>query len=178
MCWGDLGGDRLVGHGGPGQKPASGEMAPRRDARAAGREPKRVGRARAIQRSTSHPHSRGDVSRRAPQCSGVFLCELVGKLFPEETAHPEVYTLFQTALMRVEEEEQVGWIHAEFMGQLIALMGLAPALQLRLGRMCWTCNRANGSTPWAPRKTTCRHRCPSGLLTSQEKRAVSSPLLF
>ena len=35
--------------------------------------------------------------------------------------------LFQTALMRVEEEEQVGWIHAEFMGQLIALMGLAPA---------------------------------------------------
>ena len=56
-----------------------------------------------------------------------FLCELVGKLFPEETAHPEVYTLFQTALMRVEEEEQVGWIHAEFMGQLIALMGLAPA---------------------------------------------------
>ena len=118
-----------------------------RDARAAGREPKRVGRARAIQRSTSHPFP----WRCFTTCAavrGVFLCELVGKLFPEETAHPEVYTLFQTALTRVEEEEQVGWIHAEFMGQLIALMGLAPAHQLRLGRMCWTCNRANGSTPW------------------------------
>lgn len=56
-----------------------------------------------------------------------FLCELVAKLFPEEIAHPEIYALFQTALKRVEEEDQVGWIHAEFMGQLIALMGLAPA---------------------------------------------------
>ena len=56
-----------------------------------------------------------------------FLCELVAKLFPEEIAHPEVYTLFHMALKRVEEEDQVGWIHAEFMGQLIALMGLAPA---------------------------------------------------
>ena len=55
-----------------------------------------------------------------------FLCELVAKLFPEEIAHPEIYALFQTTLKRVEEEEQVGWIHAEFMGQLIALMGLAP----------------------------------------------------
>jgi len=56
-----------------------------------------------------------------------FLCELVAKLFPEEIAHPEVYTLFHQALTRVEDEDQVGWIHAEFMGQLIAMMGLTPA---------------------------------------------------
>ncbi|MAI24169.1 MAG: hypothetical protein CL828_08935 [Crocinitomicaceae bacterium] len=56
-----------------------------------------------------------------------FLCELVAKLFPEEIAHPEVYTLFHEALTRVEDEDQVGWIHAEFMGQLIAMMGLTPA---------------------------------------------------
>ena len=56
-----------------------------------------------------------------------FLCELVAKLFPEEIAHPEVYSLFQEALTRVEDEDQVGWIHAEFMGQLIAMMGLTPA---------------------------------------------------
>ena len=62
-----------------------------------------------------------------------FLCELVAKLFPEEIAHPEVYALFQTALKQVEQVEQVGWIHAEFMGQLIALMGLAPAPPLSAG---------------------------------------------
>lgn len=56
-----------------------------------------------------------------------FLCELVAKIFPEEIAHPEVYSLFQEALTRVEDEDQVGWIHAEFMGQLIAMMGLTPA---------------------------------------------------
>ena len=56
-----------------------------------------------------------------------FLCELVGNLFPEEIAHPEVYAVFCGALKRIEKEEKVGWIHAEFMGQLIALMGLTPA---------------------------------------------------
>ena len=55
-----------------------------------------------------------------------FLCELVSKLFPEETAHPDVYALFHRALIRVEKEEQVGWVHVEFMGQLIELMGIAP----------------------------------------------------
>ena len=55
-----------------------------------------------------------------------FLCELVGKLFPEETAHPEVYDLFHGALRRIELDVQVGWIHAEFMGKLIGLLGIAP----------------------------------------------------
>jgi hypothetical protein len=56
-----------------------------------------------------------------------FLCELVAKLFPEETAHPEVYDLFQGAMERIEKEGQVGWVHAEFMGRLIELLGIAPA---------------------------------------------------
>jgi hypothetical protein len=55
-----------------------------------------------------------------------FLCELVSKLFPEETAHPEVYDLFHGAIERIEMEGQVGWVHAEFMGRLIELLGIAP----------------------------------------------------
>ena len=116
----DAGNHCLVGHGGPGQKPASrkwhpGAMLELRGVSRKGSEGLvRFKEARRTHIPVAMFH---DVRRSAV---AFFLCELVGKLFPEETAHPEVYTLFQTALMQVEEEEQVGWIHAEFMGQLIA----------------------------------------------------------
>lgn len=55
-----------------------------------------------------------------------FLCELMAKLLPEESAHPEVFTLFWQTLMRIETESNVAWIHAEFVGQLIQALGVAP----------------------------------------------------
>ena len=158
VCWGRRGNCSLVGHGGPGQKRQVGKW-----------HPGAMLELRGVSRKGSEGLVRFKEARRTHipvamfqdvrRSAVAFFVRTRGQAFPEEIAHPEIYALFQTALKRVEEEEQVGWIHAEFMGQLIALMGLAPAHLLRPVQMCWTCNRANGSTPWAPQKITCRHRC-------------------
>ena len=55
-----------------------------------------------------------------------FLCELMAKLFPEESAHPEIFALFWGTLIRIETESNVAWIHAEYVGQLIQALGVAP----------------------------------------------------
>lgn len=56
-----------------------------------------------------------------------FLAEVVLKTLPEESAHPEVFDLFWITLERLETTAQTGWIHVHFLGQLIALLGLAPS---------------------------------------------------
>jgi DNA repair protein RecO (recombination protein O) len=63
-----------------------------------------------------------------------FLAEVVLKTLPEESAHPEVFDLFWHTLERLETIPQTGWMHVQFLGQLIALLGLAPTpepLELR-----------------------------------------------
>lgn len=55
-----------------------------------------------------------------------FLCELMMKLFPAEVPHPEVFQLAWKTMLRIESERNVSWIHAEFLGQLIGLLGIAP----------------------------------------------------
>ena len=51
---------------------------------------------------------------------------MVLKTLPEESAHPEVFDLFWHTLERLETIPQTGWMHVQFLGQLIALLGLAP----------------------------------------------------
>jgi len=55
-----------------------------------------------------------------------FLAEVVLKTLPEESSHPEVFDLFWETLKKLETIPQTGWVHVLFLGQLIALLGLAP----------------------------------------------------
>ena len=63
-----------------------------------------------------------------------FLSEVVLKTLPEESAHPEVFDLFWDTLTQLEDMPQTGWIHVQFLGQLISLLGLAPTPETRVGR--------------------------------------------
>jgi len=62
-----------------------------------------------------------------------FLCELIGKLFPEESEHMEVFRLFWNTLEQVDQEQQVAWVHVFFIGELIRLLGIAPEASPRRG---------------------------------------------
>ena len=158
---GNAGNHCLVGHGGPGQNRQVGKWHPGAMLELRG-EPQRVGRPRAVQ-GAAHPHSRCDVPGRKTQCGSV-LCELVAK-FSQKSRIRRLCA--QTALKQVEQVEQVGWIHAEFMGQLIALMGLALAPP-SVGADVLDLQSGEWKHAMARQRITCRHRCPIGSWNSRE----------
>ena len=55
-----------------------------------------------------------------------FVAEVLVRLLPEQSAHPELFDATVELVVRLDTEERIGTPHADFLGTAIALLGLAP----------------------------------------------------
>lgn len=60
-----------------------------------------------------------------------FLSEVLLKVLPEESEHAALFDCYISALLQIETDTKLGWIHVRFLGQMIRILGIAPERSAR-----------------------------------------------